>query len=249
MTNELITAVLFDWDFTLAYTLSQNTTYDERTAIMFQRAGVACSLQDLQEARAHQDIDIKNGVINVPPHPQRKEDFYLLYHDLLQRIGVKNAPEDLVNKIYTEYARLPTYLYDDVLPTLQTLQECGFLLGILSNHTTAVRTAIEQLVGHYIPSERITISEEAGMHKPNPAVYHLAAKKMNIPPEKCVYIGDNLNVDAIGAVEQGGFAGGIWLNRKQAKLTENLPIGVSQVTNLAQVVDLFQYDCVPPLIN
>ncbi len=243
MTNELITAVLFDWDFTLAYTLSQHTTYDERTTTMFQRAGVACTLQEIQQARATQEAEIQKGVVNVPTHPQRKEDFYLLYRDLLRRIGIKNATDELVHEIYSEYARLPTYLYDDVLPALQKLQDCGFCLGILSNHTTAVRVAMEQLVGQYISTEHITISEEVGMHKPNPQIYQLAAKKINVLPERCIYVGDNLVVDAIGAVEHGGFAGGVWVNRKQIQPTHDFPIGVAQVSNLTEVVDLYEYDC------
>jgi putative hydrolase of the HAD superfamily len=154
-----------------------------------------------------------------------------------------DADDTLVYKVYTEYARLPTFLYEDVLSTLQTFDDCGFRLGILSNHTISVRDTIEPLVGHFIPSEHIVISEEAGFHKPNPEIYLRAAQQVGAPPEQCVYIGDNLDVDAIGAVTYGGFAGGIWLNRKGTNDARNFPFGVSRITSLAELVDLFAYDC------
>lgn len=242
MTNEFVTAVLFDWDFTLAYTLSQSTSYDKRTTIMFQRAGVACTLEDFQEARAAQQVDMKKGVVAVPAHPQEKADFFLLYRDILNRMGVTDVSDDLVYAIYSEYARLPTYLYDDVLPTLQLLHRSDVRIGILSNHTTAVRAMIEQLVGHYIPSARITISEEVGLHKPDPKIYQRAAQKIDTPPARCIYVGDNLNVDAIGAVEFGGFAAGVWIDRHQAWRGQEFPENVTRVTNLSQIVELYNFE-------
>ena len=167
----------------------------------------------------------------------------MLYNDLLRRMGIDDVSDELLYKIYSEYARLPTYLFDDVLPTLQALQDCGFRLGILSNHTTAVRAAIEQLVNQYIPSASITISEETGIHKPNPDIYRLAAKKLNTPPEKCIYVGDNLHVDAIGAVQFGGFSSGIWVDRHGGATDQTFPIGVARISNLAEIVDLYEHQC------
>ncbi len=250
MTNDkMITAVLFDWDFTLAYTLSQNTSYDERTAIMFQRAGVPCTLQEMQEVRAAQAADIKDGLVAILAHPQEKADFFLLYEDILQRLGVKKITNTIIYNIYAQYAQLPTYLYDDVLSTLQTLQDCGFRLGVLSNHTTAVRTAIEQLVGQYILSEHITISEEVGFHKPDPQIYQIAAQKIATPAEQCLYVGDNLRIDAFGAVEQGRFAEGLWLDRNDAWQGQDFPQHVARIDNLSQIIDLHKYACAPTLQN
>ena len=243
MTNELITAVLFDWDFTLGYTIGKNVTYDERTTIMLQRVGIPCTLRAVQRAQQTQAADIQNGIIQLPTYPQKKEDFLRIYGDLLNRLGIMDADEELLYKVYTEYARLPTFLYEDVLSTLQTLHDCGFRLGILSNHTITVRNTIEPLVGQYIPSESIVISEEAGLHKPNPEIYLRAADQVGTPPEQCIYVGDNLEVDAIGAVTFGGFAGGIWVDRKGAGEDMSFPMGVTRITSLSELTKMFDYDC------
>lgn len=241
MTNESITAVIFDWDFTLAYTISKDISPDERTTMMLNQIGISRSLQDVQQAQQAQREDAQSGKITLPPYPQAKPDFLLIYSDLLERLDVREVNDELAYKLYTEYARLPTYLYEDVLPTLQALSRCGFRLGILSNHTISVRDAIEPLVGQFIFSEHIVISEEVGLHKPDPGVYAQIARQLLTPPEQCIYIGDNLNVDAIGAVQAGGFARGVWVDRKEISQEQSFPAGVTRIRQLTELLDML--DC------
>ena len=241
MTTESITAVIFDWDFTLVYTIGKDVAYDERTTMMLNQIGIPCSLQDVQQAQQAQLADVQNGVIALPTYPQTKPDFLQIYRDLLTRLGVTEVDEALVYKLYTEYARLPTFLYEDALPTLQALHNCGFRLGILSNHTTSVRATIEPFVGHFIPAEQILISEEAGLHKPEPGIYKQAAERVHTPPQQCVYVGDNLHVDAIGAVQLGGFAHGFWVDRKGTGQGQTFPANVTRITQLTELIDLLEH--------
>jgi HAD superfamily hydrolase (TIGR01549 family) len=238
MTNESITAVIFDWDFTLVYTIGKNVSPDERTTMMLNQIGISRSLQAVQQAQQAQRKDAQNGKITLPVYPQAKPDFLLVYRDLLERLDVHEVNDELAYKLYTEYARLPTYLYEDVLPTLQALSRCGFRLGILSNHTISVRDAIQPLVGQFMLSEHIVISEEIGLHKPDPQVYAQIARQMLTPPEQCIYIGDNLNVDAIGAVQYGGFARGVWVDRKGIGQEQPFPARVLRIKQLTELLDL-----------
>ncbi len=228
MINETITAVLFDWDFTLAYTVSQDATLDERTAIMFRRAGIPCTVEQIRSVRQ----TIQNG----GPRPQATGDFLTLYAEMLRRMGHADTSGELAYRIYSEYAHLPTYLYDDVIPTLRALQKERLRLGILSNHARAIRPAIERLIGSYVPATQIVISEEEAIHKPDAVIFRRAARQMGTLPDECIYVGDNLMVDAVGAVQFGGYQAGFWLDR-QGEGAESLPPRVYRITDLSQLVD------------
>ncbi len=228
MINETITAVLFDWDFTLAYTVSQDATLDERTAIMFRQAGIPCTVEQIRAVRQASQ--------NGGPKPQTTGDFLTLYAEMLRQLGHAKASDELAYRIYNEYAHLPAYLYDDVIPTLRALQKERLRLGILSNHARAIRPTIERLIGRYIPATQIIISEEEAIHKPDAVIFRRAARQMGSPPDECIYVGDNLLVDAVGAVKFGGYQAGFWLDRQQEG-AESLPPHVYRITNLSQLVD------------
>ncbi len=234
-----ITAVLFDWDFTLAYSLGLGVSHTARTAVLFQTYGVKCTEDSLAAAQASLSADIAKGAVTGPLRPQKKREIIRLYQELLRRLGHPDSSYAFAYEVYAGYGRLPHCLFADVPQTLKTLQERNLELGILSNHSTSVRSTIDLLLGDIIPHERITISEEMGVHKPGKTAFRRAASKLRQKPANCIYIGDNLQVDAIAAVQQGGYAAGIWIDRSGQEPTEPLPPEVYRLTNLAQLVLLF----------
>lgn len=237
MNQDNVTAVLFDWDFTLAYTLQKDISPIERTAVLFQKEGADYSAKELQVARRSLLRDIALGEADGNIKPQAKEEIMQLYQDLLRRLGHPDTSQDLASRIYQAYGRLPTTLYDDVLPTLQTLHKQGIKLGILSNHAHSVRATMEKLVGGFIDGRHITISEEENCHKPEPKIFKTAVDKLKVPPRHCLYVGDNLQVDAIGAVEHGRYRRGLWLDRHNKGTMQDVPENVIHITFLQQVLD------------
>lgn len=232
-----IMAVLFDWDFTLVYTLEKDLTHIERTAALFEHEGISYTVDEFRRARQMLLRDIALGQVDGTIKPQTKPEILLFYQQLLERLGHPEIVPELAYRLYVAYGRLPTTLYDDVLPTLQGLKRQGLKLGLLSNHSTTVRATMEAIVGHLIPSSAITISEEAGLHKPHPAIFQQAAASVHTPPAECMYVGDNLEVDAIGAVVQGGFGMGLWLDRANRGTMQDIPPNVVRITLLSQVLD------------
>lgn len=234
-----ITAVLFDWDFTLAYSLGIDVSHVARTATLFQKYGVPCTEADVAAAQASLEADIASGQISGSLRPQKKQEIIRLYLELLRRLGHADDSYDFAYKIYAGYGRLPHYLFKDVLPTLHELQAQNLSIGILSNHSSSVRRTIEQLLGDMIPQNHVTISEEVGVHKPDKTIFKRAAARLGQKPAHCLYVGDNLEVDAIAAVQQGGFAGGVWIDRYEQEVPAKLPVNVRRITNLTQLVLLF----------
>jgi HAD superfamily hydrolase (TIGR01549 family) len=231
-----ITAVLFDWDFTLAYSLGPDVSHVARTTALFQNYGVACTEATVTAAQASLAADIASGKMSGSLRPQKKREIIRLYRELLRRLNHPDVSYDFAYEIYAGYGLLPHYLFDDVLPTLQALQDRNLKLGILSNHSSSVRSTIDQLLGSVIPQTQITISEEVGVHKPGKTIFKRAAGKLRQKPANCLYVGDNLEVDAKAAVQQGDFAGGIWIDRYEQAAPSPLPPNVHRLTNLTQLI-------------
>ncbi len=240
LNSSTITAVLFDWDFTLAYSLGLDVSHIARTAVLFQTYGVTCSQAEVAAAQASLNAEISQGMVSGSLRPQKKREIIQLYRELLRRLRHPDSSYDFAYKIYAGYGRLPHTLFDDVLPTLHQLQAWQLQLGILSNHSSSVRQTIDMHLGDIIPQDRLTISEEVGVHKPGKTIFRRAAAKLRQNPANCLYVGDNLEVDAIAAVQQGGFAAGIWIDRSNQTPTMTLPANVYHLTNLTQLILLLR---------
>ncbi len=229
--------VLFDWDMTLARTMG-DVPRSQRLTALFQRGGFFCSHEAVQEAMAvYQRTHIADAPANPTAVPQTQEGIAEYYQELLNLLGYPQISMEKALVLYHDYANLPTLLYDDALPTLQQLQKKEVALGIISNHTQVARKVMQIKVGRYISGQNIVISDEIGAYKPIPMVFQQAAKRMNLQPEQCAFVGDNLEIDAIGAVEQGGFGLGLWLDRKNEAVPRSLPANVNRITSLTEVLD------------
>ncbi len=231
-----VTAVLFDWDFTLAYSLGLNVSHVARTTRLFQEYGVVCTEAEVTAAQKSLEADIASGKMTGSLRPQKKSQIIRLYRELLRRLNHPDDSYEFAYEVYAGYGILPHFLFDDVLPTLHALQARNLKLGILSNHSSSVRSTMEKLLGTIIPQTQITVSEEVGVHKPRKTIFQQAASKLRQNPANCLYVGDNLEVDAKAAVQPGGYAGGIWIDRYEQHLPNPLPPNVHRVTNLTQLI-------------
>ena len=59
--------------------------------------------------------------------------------------------------------------------------------------------------------DKIVISGEVGVAKPDPSIFSLALHSLGIGPENCWHVGDSLRTDVEGAINSGLTA--VWLNR------------------------------------
>ena len=234
MNTKQITAVLFDWDLTLAHILG-DVTAAEKTAAVFQRGGLNFTPSQMQEAMNLYEHDTRTGKARGFHKPQTRREITYYYRQLLLRLGHKETNRDFLNYLYSAYAYLPTFLYDDALPLLESLQQRGYQLGIISNHANSARPTMEKFVGDYIPPHHMIISQEIDVHKPAKTIFRRAASRLRVSPAACMLVGDNLCVDAIGAVRQGQFGKGLWLDRKGVGTDKPLPHGVARITSLQQV--------------
>lgn len=233
-----ITAVIFDWDMTLAYSISLQATFIDRLAQIFSRHGVDAPKTEIKAALQHIQESVKQGRINAALHPQKKREIIRTYQLILHYLGFSDTSYAFAYRLYSSYAELPHFLYDDVLPTLKKLKQRGLKIGIISNHSISMRKTMEQYLDGYISPHHMTISEEVGVHKPGKTIFRRGIGKLHVKPDQAMLVGDNLQVDAIAAVEVGNMAQGVWIDRRNEHVSHPLPPHVVRITSLAAVIDL-----------
>jgi 2-haloalkanoic acid dehalogenase type II len=92
--------------------------------------------------------------------------------------------------------------FPEVKSILQTLKKREFKLGVVSNATDLARKVFDNLdLSKYF--DFIILSEEVGVRKPSPKIFHLAAAVAGSSPSRSLFVGDKLAVDVIGAKKAG----------------------------------------------
>ena len=94
--------------------------------------------------------------------------------------------------------------HQGVKETLKELKRRGYKLGIIAN--TITETEIPDWMCHDQVADCFTtviLSSKVRLRKPDPAIYHLAARCIGSAPESCAYVGDNPVRDVEGAVNAG----------------------------------------------
>lgn len=106
-------------------------------------------------------------------------------------------------------------LFGDVLPTLARLRELVSSLVLITNGLGSTQRHKAESTGLTSLLDAVIISGEAGVAKPDPAIFMLAARAAGVAPEAAWHVGDSLTSDVAGACN-AGLDAGVWLNRPVA---------------------------------
>ncbi|MEC2917304.1 HAD family hydrolase [Bacillus tropicus] len=152
----------------------------------------------------------------------QEQQLMRMYH-LFKTYGVNLSPKESQHRFnqYIELYKKNWTLFEDVLYTLQSLQQRGHSLGIISNGE--YEQQIEKLTALNILQyfKYIFTSSEIGISKLNTEMFHRAVLQLNLEMKDCYYIGDRLETDAISSTAAG--MQGIWLNRDNSQLKCDVP--------------------------
>ncbi|PGB03276.1 HAD family hydrolase [Bacillus toyonensis] len=146
-----------------------------------------------------------------------------MYH-LFKAYGTNLSLEESQQKFnqYISLFKENWIVFEDVLYTLQSLQQRGHSLGIISNGD--YKQQIEKLTTlNILQYFKYTFtSSELSISKPDPAIFQRAVLQSNLVLKDCYYVGDRLETDAISSTAAGMH--GIWLNRNNLQLKCNVPV-------------------------
>lgn len=130
-------------------------------------------------------------------------DFYLRdFH--FDREKLLPITEDLANMWEL------TYFHRELRPgvpeMLEALESRGYKLGVVSNNASLynVFNVLEDY-GIRRFMRDVTVSSVTGYRKPHPEIFRISLRQMRSRAEECVYVGDTVSRDIIGA-KRAGFA-------------------------------------------
>lgn len=110
--------------------------------------------------------------------------------------------EDLMVWIETRYHQRK--MRPEIPTVLDSLQKMGYNIGLISNVNSRGQVPLNLseygILGYFNP---IVLSSEYGRRKPDPSIFHYAARLANSPTSECIYIGDRISRDIVGAKRAG----------------------------------------------
>ncbi|BDI21560.1 HAD family hydrolase [Herbiconiux sp. L3-i23] len=164
--------------------------------------------RDLEEHHYHRYL---GGEIGFEDQRRaRARDFAAAYGiDLVDDVSASTWWAD-----YMERYRSAWRLHDDALPCLDDLGRRfpAVRFGLITNGELAFQTAKVDAVALANRMDHVVASGEFGAVKPDPAIFLHACSLFAADPDDCVYVGDRLRTDALGAAAAG--LTGVWLDRR-----------------------------------
>ncbi len=118
--------------------------------------------------------------------------------DMMKKIkkiyNIKDSVEYLhkrKNSLYLELARNNTKVFPKMKDFLQKVKEIGYKIGLASGSSKEIIDEIVVLTKLKSFFDAIVAGDEVENSKPAPDIFLLAAKRLNIKPEKCLVIEDS----------------------------------------------------------
>jgi putative hydrolase of the HAD superfamily len=134
---------------------------------------------------------------------QTSEVWIGMYSLLCRELGIHESAEALALRVYEVFGEPERWrLYDDVVPCLTRVREAGLRTGIVSNWDARLRGLLSGL-GLDDLLDTVVSSADVGLHKPDPRIFEMAARRLGAPPSRCVHIGDHYYSDYVGATACG----------------------------------------------
>ncbi|MEW6358719.1 MAG: HAD family hydrolase [Planctomycetota bacterium] len=96
-------------------------------------------------------------------------------------------------------------LLDETPPVLAALKAKGLKLGIISNTIWPGRLIEDDLKKAGIRQffDCVVASSDVGIRKPAGEIFGAALEKLSLPAGECVFVGDSIKVDVVGAQQAG----------------------------------------------
>lgn len=125
-------------------------------------------------------------------------------------------------------------LFDDVVECLDGLGM--HQLGVVSNGNSQQQRAKLARMGILERFSHVVVSEDVGVAKPDGLIFARACELTGVASTSAIYIGDNLETDALGAHRAGLHS--IWLNRCRSRSTPGAELrtirGLSELPRIVQ---------------
>lgn len=135
------------------------------------------------------------------------------FQETFDELHIEGLKPDEVNDFYLNEMPNQNILLDNAIEVLSYLQVKGYKMYIITNGFKEVQHQKIKNSGLSTYFSKIFISEEIKTPKPGRAIFEYAIKSANAKKDKCIMIGDDWDVDIMGALSFGIDA--VHINRKK----------------------------------
>ena len=178
-------AIVFDLDDTLVVKSRERQE-------LFKEVAAVTGVSSLDE-NAYED-----AYYEVDGHETRAPIFEVILDE------DSNAAPERIAAAYRDVVNDALESVDDINHLLEYLsEELGYRLGVLTDGPAAAQRS---KLAHFSWSthfEEIVVTSELGAHKPDSVTFETICKRLDVPPESAVYVGDKPETDIAGAAAVG----------------------------------------------
>lgn len=196
-------AVLFDWVDTLARIVPD---WSEIWLGTLSAAGIELTRKDIVHGIRTAELQLPEGRPMKWGDSAEKDIFIRYMQIILEEVGAVVPGRDvlisIISKIYELFSKCTYELFDDVTPVMKKLKSRDVILGVISNMHGGLQTVCHRLkLASYL--DFTLTSGEAGANKPEPAIFLEAIKRAGTNSSETIYIGDQYEIDILGAEKVG----------------------------------------------
>ena len=200
----MIKAVFFDFYHTL---VRYEPPREELQARALQEFGIEVSPEVFRRPIVIADEFIYQEITRTPLSQRSEKDKMALYARyqgiLLKEAGIE-ANEQLILGLLGKMRQfdMKLVLFDDVMPVLADFKGRGLILGLISNVDRDIAPLLNEL-GLTSLLQVVVTSQDVGFNKPQPEIFREALKQAGVQAAEAIYIGDQYQIDVIGAKKAG----------------------------------------------
>jgi epoxide hydrolase-like predicted phosphatase len=110
-----------------------------------------------------------------------------------RRLGLEN-PDGLIDSMFAGMKPL-----EPMVEAVREIRQGGLRTGLISNSWSTAHYDRELLAELF---DATVISADVGLHKPQPEIYRLAAERLEMSPQRCIFV-DDLRENCEGAEAVG----------------------------------------------
>ena len=190
-----VRAVVFDVDFTLAK--PGPDLGPEGYARLGARHGLTLDPARYDDARRAALADLKRH-----PELDHDEEIWILFTQrIIEGMGGAGDTYRAACEMEGAWAHAHHFeLYEDALPTLDSLRDRGLKLGLLSN---SARDLDEFVAHHGLTVDAVLTSRSHGKTKPHRAIFLRMLELLDVPAGDALMVGDTIEDDVEGAAAVG----------------------------------------------
>ena len=221
----MIKTVIFDVDNTLyGYDAAHETAFRAVTGFAVRTFGLTPGgFRDLHE-KSDEILRARIGSLNAAIHNR-----LLRYQVLLEQIHAPVLYAPQMAGIYWSAFLPAVQPFPGLRECIAELKAVPYRIGIGTNMIADYQYQKLERLGILQDMDFIVSSEEAGAEKPDRRLFACCVEKAGCPASQCVFVGDSLENDVLGAKTAGLLP--VWLCAQP----EELPAGVLWASSLGEL--------------